>query len=142
MEIPEPLPGKIAWNHATTILIVDDDEASRYLIKSWFSGGQFALIETSSAIEGLTLVLNKFPDLVILDLNMPGMHGFEFLRVVKDNPQTAHIPVIVNTSTVLEENEQRFLKTRAAAVLSKANTAPEDAMQMVTSVLSAQKQSR
>ncbi|HSE43403.1 MAG TPA: hypothetical protein VLH08_21770, partial [Acidobacteriota bacterium] len=62
--------------------------------------------------------------------------------IVKNDPQMSHIPVIVNTSKVLEENEQRFLKTRAAAILSKANVTPEYALERVTSCLNAQTQVR
>jgi signal transduction histidine kinase len=118
-----------------TVLIVDDDEASRYLIKSWFTNTAFSLVEASSAIEGLSLALNKSPALIVLDLNMPGMNGFEFLRIVKNDSRLSGIPVIVNTSKVLEDGEERFLRTRAAAILSKENLSREKALHIVNDTL-------
>jgi CheY-like chemotaxis protein len=137
-----PMPEVVTTTHKEqtsrdlkTVLIVDDDEASRYLIKSWFTNTTFALMEASSAIEGLNLALNESPDLIVLDLNMPGMNGFEFLRIIKNDSRIAEIPVIVNTSKVLEDGEERFLRTRAAAILSKEDLSREKALNIVNETL-------
>jgi signal transduction histidine kinase len=135
-EVVENIPKEHIQVDSRIVLIVDDDEASRYLIRSWFINTTYSLIEASSAIDGLSLALNKSPDLIVLDLNMPGMNGFEFLRIVKNDSRLSHIPVIVNSSKVLEDGEERFLRTRAAAVLSKENLSREKALNIVNDALS------
>jgi CheY-like chemotaxis protein/two-component sensor histidine kinase len=118
-----------------TVLIVDDDDASRYLVKTWFANTNFSLVEASSGLEGISIATNKNPDLIVLDLNMPGMNGFEFLRILKNDPRLSNIPVVINSSKVLESDEQNFLQTRAAAVLSKQDQSREKALNIIQDIL-------
>jgi signal transduction histidine kinase len=117
------------------VLIVDDDDASRYLVKTWFTNANFSLVEASSGVEGINIASEKNPDLIVLDLNMPGMNGFEFLRIFKNDPRLLNIPVIINSSKVLEADEKSFLQTRAAAILRKEDQSPEKALHIIHDIL-------
>lgn len=117
------------------VLIVDDDDASRYLVKTWFANTNFSLYEASSGVEGISIATDKNPDLIVLDLNMPGMNGFEFLRILKNEPRLSSIPVVINSSKVLEAEEQNFLQTRAAAVLRKEDQSREKALNIIQDIL-------
>jgi len=100
------------------VLIIDDDEASRYVLKTVLGQAKFSFSEAVGGNEGLLRANEKVPDLVILDLAMPDLSGFEVLSKLKENPRTADIPVIIHTSKVLEP-EERSLLSRAVAVISK-----------------------
>lgn len=100
------------------VLIIDDDEASRYALKSALGQAEFRFFEAAGGNEGLRRANEAKPDLVILDLAMPDLSGFEVLTRLKDNPVTAGIPVIIHTSKVLDSHERALLGS-AVAVISK-----------------------
>lgn len=106
------------------ILIIDDDEVSRYLVKSALGQADFRFTEATGGVEGIRRAAEKQPDVVVLDLVMPDLSGFEVLSKLKENPRTANIPVIIHTSKVLESYE-RTLLADAAAIVSKESRSRE-----------------
>ena len=69
--------------------------------------------------------------MIFLDLMMPEMDGFETLARLKSSPKTEHIPVVILTSKVLDEEERKTLNSRTLAVLSKESTSREVAMSKI-----------
>ena len=106
------------------VLIIDDDEVSRYLLKSVLGQAELRFTEATGGVEGIRRASETRPDLVILDLAMPDLSGFEVLSQLKENPRTANIPVIIHTSKVLNSHE-RTLLTEAAAIVSKESRSRE-----------------
>jgi len=102
------------------LLVIDDDETSRYVVKNLLTHCDFQVLEAGGGEEGLRKAGEEKPDLVILDLAMPDLSGFEVLRRLKQDAKTAKIPVIVHTSKVLDQEERELLRD-AAAILSKEN---------------------
>lgn len=109
---------------ATQVLIIDDDEVSRYLVKSLLGQVDCRIVEAAGGQEGLRKVTETKPEMVILDLAMPDLSGFDVLSRIKADPATATIPVIVYTSKILGEFEQEKLGS-AVAVLSKESESRE-----------------
>ncbi|MBD1831237.1 response regulator [Cyanobacteria bacterium FACHB-472] len=101
------------------ILIIDDEQVSRYLLKQLLAYSNFTILEADNGREGIRLAGEENPDCIFLDLAMPHMNGFEVLEVLKSDRATSNIPVIINTSKVLEEEEKRDLARRTVAILSK-----------------------
>jgi CheY-like chemotaxis protein len=91
------------------ILIVDDDEISRYLVKGLLASSGFRLFEARGGSEGLRLAREHLPSLVILDLSMPDLSGFEVLQALKEDSATSNIPVVIYTSQALESEERERL---------------------------------
>jgi signal transduction histidine kinase/CheY-like chemotaxis protein len=110
------------------ILLADDDAASRYVVKNMFSGSEFELLEAEGGREALGAAEEHLPDLVILDLMMPDLSGFEVLHALKANPRTATIPVIVHTSKKIDAAERKMLD-EASAIISKENKSRELAIE-------------
>ena len=98
------------------VLIIDDDEAARYVVKSALGRAEFSCLEADGGNEGLRRANEQIPDLIILDLAMPDLSGFEVLHQLKQNPRTAHIPVIIHTSKILDSHEQLLLSEAVAVV--------------------------
>lgn len=95
--------------HPIRILLVDDSESDRTLAALGLRRFKVAneLVTAEDAEAALVLLADDtqpLPDLILLDLNMPGMGGLEFLRVVKANEQYRSIPVIIMTSSTMEED--------------------------------------
>jgi CheY-like chemotaxis protein len=91
------------------ILIVDDDEISRYLVKGLLASSGFQSFEARGGSEGLRLAREHLPRLVILDLSMPDLSGFEVLDALKQDSATNKIPVVIYTSQALESEERERL---------------------------------
>ena len=87
----------------TKILVVDDDAHLRSLVCQTLRP-KFSVVEASNGIEGLSWVHREVPDLIFLDVNMPGADGFEVCSAIKKDPATRHIPVVMLTARRTRNN--------------------------------------
>jgi signal transduction histidine kinase/CheY-like chemotaxis protein len=101
------------------VLTVDDEEASRFIIRQMLNGREHELVEAASGVDGLARAHESPPDVILLDLRLTDMTGFDLFEQLRQDPATARVPVVVVTSQRLSEEEQRRLSD-AKAVLSKA----------------------
>ena len=95
----------MADESAVTILVVDDDEAKRYAITKILQKVGFAIREAATGAEALRLVAD-LPDLVILDVKLPDVSGFEVCRRIKADPATASIPVLHLSTTFVDLDDK------------------------------------
>ena len=108
-----------------SVLLVDDDRTSRYLLSALLSNSNCRLSEAENATQGLRLACDLRPDLIILDLAMPDMSGFEVLDRLKGNPATSNIPVVIHTSKVLDEDD-RVRLICAVGIIPKSTMSTRD----------------
>jgi len=101
-----------------TILLVDDDIANLKLLRLAFTGGQRILFATGGA-EGLAMAQRELPDLIILDVMMPGMDGYDVLSRLKSDDRTQDIPVIFLTGRDDEADERTGLELGAVDYWTK-----------------------
>jgi two-component system, chemotaxis family, response regulator PixH len=80
------------------ILVVEDNPSEMQLMTLYLRDNGYQVVSANNAKDGLELVTKENPDLVITDVVMEGMNGFEFCRTLKKNPDTENIPVIACTS--------------------------------------------
>lgn len=92
------------------VLVVDDDEISRYLVRGVLAGKGYRIVEARSGKEGLKLAKETRPNLIILDLSMPDLNGFEVLAALKQDSGTRKIPVVIYTAQVLDSDERARLQ--------------------------------
>ena len=92
---------------AGRVLVVDDESEIRELCRVNLEFEGFEVLEAANGFEALKTVREKHPDLVFLDLMMPGMDGWDVLRAIKEDDNTAHIPVILLTAKSGEEDQMR-----------------------------------
>src|SRR6185436_8392177 len=108
--------------------VIDDDEISRYLLTELLADTRYRVIEAADGEEGLKRAREEKPKYIILDLNMPDISGFEVLDLLKSDPATRNIPVIINTAQVLTESERERISAKAVAILSKDMASREAAI--------------
>ncbi|MBN1332993.1 MAG: response regulator [Synergistales bacterium] len=118
--------GKIGGNAARTIMIVDDNEIDRKEISRNLMEEGFTTIMAKNGEEGLSLLGSTNPDILILDLLMPGMDGFEVIRKIKTSPDTVDLPVIIVTAKDLTLEERKALSGLAESVLGKTDHSASD----------------
>jgi signal transduction histidine kinase len=117
------------------VLIVDDDETARYAVASFAARAGTTVLEAENGLVGITRAQNDHPDVILLDLMMPGVGGHEVLQRLKSDPMTASIPVIVVTSRFVNEAERTQILSKAATVIYKGDLSRETVIGAIDSAL-------
>lgn len=112
-----PMPGVQAAGGRAAV-VIDDDEMARYLATHTLLSLGFRVTEAPDGESGLRSVREQRPDLIVLDLRMPGIDGFAVLDELQHSPDTAAIPVVIQTGMTLSPTERDRLAP-AVAVLDK-----------------------
>ncbi len=105
-------------------LIIDDDEAARYVIRRSLRQ-PMRFEEARDGASGLALATSMQPGVIFLDLSMPGMRGDEVLEHLRDNPATAHIPVVIISSHEIDAALRARLESHARVILHKRDLSVE-----------------
>jgi CheY-like chemotaxis protein len=93
------------WFETATVLVVDNIESHRQLISEWLSQVKLEVIEATNGQQALLLALRHHPDLILMDINLPDMNGYETTQQLKTNPLTSDIPVIALTDSITLDAE-------------------------------------
>ena len=118
-------------NDNFTVLVVDDDESMREIVERTLRGAGYQVVTAANGNEGLRAVETLSPGLIVLDLMMPEMDGFEFLRRLKEDPRHCQLPVVVATAKQLSESEQKVLQESATRVIQKVAHSRAELMHIV-----------
>ena len=102
------------------ILIIEDDEGARRQLASTLAGEGWRIVEAENGREGFKRLGERRPSLILLDLMMPEMDGFEFLELLRGDAAFSNIPVVVMTTTDLSEADRRRLNSGIVEFVSKA----------------------
>lgn len=101
------------------VLIVDDEVESRTLIREFLDMPGYELAEAADGIECLAKAEDLHPDVILLDVRMPGLDGYEVCQGLKENPETTHIPVIFVTAVEDAALNRLAYQAGAAACITK-----------------------
>lgn len=101
------------------ILIIDDSPTDTRVIQSLLERNGFSVITADSAETGLPMVESKRPDLVLMDVVLPGMNGFQATRALSKNPETMHVPVVILTTKQMEADRVWGMRQGAKDFFSK-----------------------
>ena len=101
------------------ILVVEDIRSDRLLLKKILTGKGYGVLEAAEGDHALLILTQEMPDLILLDILMPGMDGFEVCEEIKQNPRTSHIPVIFTTSVENIEGKLRGFHAGGADYITK-----------------------
>lgn len=121
----EKLEQLVRCEASKKILVIDDDEVTRYLMRRLLADTPFALTEAASGLEGINRADAEEPHVIILDFMLPDITGDVVLQHLKAGPRTRDIPVIINTSKILSEEERVQLMAGATVMLSKDSLSRE-----------------
>ncbi|MFA6581684.1 MAG: response regulator, partial [Paludibacter sp.] len=112
------LPNEPFVGRKYKVLVIDDNDDIRDFLNEKLSP-YFEIITAEDGTKGINMCLETDPDLIICDVMMPGMNGFELTKMLKDDFATCHIPVILLTAYIADENNTEGIEAGADAYISK-----------------------
>ena len=102
-----------------TVLLIEDNDANRYLARFLLEKNGLNVIQAKNGVEGGRLALAQPPDLILMDIEMPEMDGYEAARRLKSDPTTAKVPIMAFTSYAHPSDRQRALEQGFSDYLEK-----------------------
>ena len=102
-----------------TVLYVEDNEFNRKIVRQLLSVTTYRLLEATDGEQGVAMAFDARPDLVLMDIQLPKLSGLDATRKIRQDPRTAHVPIIVVTSFALSGDDQKALEAGASAYLAK-----------------------
>ena len=101
------------------ILIVEDQEDNRQILRDLLASADLDVVEAWDGEAALTAAASQRPDLILMDIQLPGIDGYETTRRIKANPALRHIPVIAVTSYALSGDDVKALEAGCDAYVTK-----------------------
>jgi len=118
-----------------TVLIVDDDANNRLLLVSILRHERHTALEAENGVRGLELAAAHLPDLVIVDLYMPGVDGVTFIRRVRENPSLSELRIALSTGTVIDAAMEDFLQLYRVNVVIPKPAEPQEILDVIRAAL-------
>ena len=110
---------KTTGKELKTVLIIDDEQALLELLTKTLLQQGFRVLRAANGRKGVELATSHHPDVIILDFNMPEFDGTRVVEQLRAHPRTKNIPILINTGTVLNEEERQRLAGHVQAITSK-----------------------
>jgi two-component system cell cycle response regulator DivK len=101
------------------ILIVEDNDKNLKLVRDVLQVKGYATIEAGTAEDGIVLARERKPDLILMDIQLPGMNGIEAIGVLRADPSTADIPVAAVTASVMQHDRNKITEAGFNAYVGK-----------------------
>jgi PAS domain S-box-containing protein len=109
-----------------TVLVVEDDLVTREMLRASLEKEHFTVAEAGNGVEALQLLSKLRPALILLDLMMPEMDGFQFTREVREHPEWRDIPILVMTAKDIDGEDRALLDGQVSRILQKGACAREE----------------
>ncbi|MDD4531132.1 MAG: response regulator [Candidatus Pacebacteria bacterium] len=117
------------------ILLIEDDKFLRELMNKKLVVMGYDVVAAADGESGLTMIKETKPDVVLLDLILPGMNGFDVLEKAKADPETASVPVIILSNLGQSEDIEKGLKLGAKDFLVKAHFTPQEIINKLKTIV-------
>ncbi|OAT85179.1 response regulator [Desulfotomaculum copahuensis] len=102
-----------------TILIIEDNPINTKLVRDLLQAGGYTTLEAQDASTGLEIARREKPDLILMDIQLPGMDGLEATRILKADPATAGIPVLAVTAYAMKGDAEKALDAGCDGYVTK-----------------------
>ena len=101
------------------ILVVEDHEDNRRIMRDHLTSSGYDVIEAVTGVEGVSAAETHRPDLIVMDIQLPGIDGYEATRRIKANPNLQKVPIIVVTSYALSGDDMKAFEAGCDAYVAK-----------------------
>lgn len=101
------------------VLVIEDNEQNLYLITFILTNKGYEVVQARDGYEGIETAGREKPDLILLDIQLPGMAGYEVARTLKGNPALVHVPIIAVTSYAMVGDREKCLEAGCVGYITK-----------------------
>lgn len=101
------------------ILVVEDQEDNRTIVRDLLTNAGYEVIEATSGTEGVSMAKAERPDLILMDIQLPGIDGYEAAKRIKADSSIEHTPIIAVTSYALDGDENKAIEAGCDAYFAK-----------------------
>ena len=122
-------------NRKVRVLVVDDEPANRTLLTEALEPAGFTVMTASGGRDAIKIAKRSKPDLVLLDLLMPDVNGFDVVEALRADDKTRDTPIMVLTAANLTEADKRQLNGRVSQILSRGSVATSDIVGLLKNVV-------
>ncbi|MDA1127972.1 MAG: response regulator [Chloroflexi bacterium] len=112
------------------LLLVEDNEMNRDMLTRRLERKGYEVTTAIDGIQGVQMARKEIPDLILMDINLPNIDGWEVTRIIKQTPETKHIPVIAVTSHAMASDRERSLEVGC----DEYDTKPIDFYRLLTKI--------
>jgi two-component system, cell cycle response regulator DivK len=110
---------------SATVLVVEDNALNLKLVRDVLGHAGYRVLEAGDAERGIELARGEAPDLILMDVQLPGIDGVEALRRLRADAATSSIPVVAPTALAMKEDRERFLSAGFDGYLEKPVSVPD-----------------
>jgi CheY-like chemotaxis protein len=102
-----------------TILVIEDNKLNMKLVNGLVKFGKYRMLEAEDAESGIELIREQRPDLVLMDIQLPGMDGLSATKIIKEDPDLTDIPIVALTSYAMQGDEEKALAAGCTGYITK-----------------------
>ena len=102
-----------------TVLIIEDNELNMKLVSSMLALGHYQVLRAGDAETGIQMAGENIPDLILMDIQLPGMDGLQATRIIKKDPILSNVPIVALTSYAMEGDEQKAIAAGCTGYIAK-----------------------
>ena len=102
-----------------TVLIIEDNELNMKLVRSMLQLAHYEIVEAQNAEDGIKLAGMHLPNLILMDIQLPGIDGLDATRIIKKDPNLAHIPIVALTSYAMQGDEEKAISAGCTGYIAK-----------------------
>lgn len=104
------------------VLIIEDNDKNLELVRDILQAKGYQTLEAGTAESGLAIARSQMPDLVLMDIQLPGMDGIQALKALRANPSTAALPVVAITASVMKADREQIMRAGFDGFIEKPIT--------------------
>jgi CheY-like chemotaxis protein len=101
------------------ILVVEDNKLNMKLVRGLIKIGKYRMLEANNAESGIQLIREQMPDLVLMDIQLPGMDGLSATKIIKEDPDLKDIPIVALTSYAMQGDKEKALAAGCTGYIAK-----------------------
>ena len=102
-----------------TILVVEDNKLNMKLVRGLIKIGKYRMLEANNSELGIQLIREQLPDLVLMDIQLPGMDGLSATKIIKEDPDLKDIPIVALTSYAMQGDKEKALAAGCTGYIAK-----------------------
>lgn len=102
-----------------TVLVIEDDEMNMKLVRTLLKLGDFDILEACNAEKGIALAREYLPDLILMDLQLPGMDGLSATRIIRRDAELMDLPIVALTAFAMQGDNEKALEAGCVGYLTK-----------------------